>query len=95
MEYVPDHILFKVVNMNNKESVDLKINLNFYRALSLINKGYPAQLIPDEYKFKLFSFMNELASLKDITRSNDFFMRDIINGDSCRVTVKNNKYNFK
>ncbi|WP_066400350.1 hypothetical protein [Neobacillus mesonae] len=93
VEYIPDHFLFRVFGpRGQKESVDLKIDLKFYRMLFLISEGYPPQIVPDNYKFKLYRFMNELASFQSRIRSNEFLIRDMGNNYSYKLSIRDNKY---
>lgn len=96
IEYAPDHFLFRVYGpRGQKESVDLRVDLKFYRMLFLISEGYPPQIVPDNYKFKLYRFMNELASFQSRIRSNEFIIRDMGNSYSYKLSISDNKYQPK
>jgi energy-coupling factor transporter ATP-binding protein EcfA2 len=95
VEFVPDHFLFRVYKPRDNKTVDLKVDLGFYRVLSLISEGYPPQIVPDNYKFKLYRFMNELASFEDRMRSNEFVIRDMSNNYTYKLIIRDNKYQPK
>ncbi|MDU4694232.1 MAG: hypothetical protein E6Y08_00325 [Paenibacillus sp.] len=92
MEYVPDHFLFRVYKSKEKAFVELRIDLNLYRILTLVQIGYPSQLVPEQHQFKLFRFMNELSSLESASRANEFLIRDMDNRSLYRVKVSNAQY---
>lgn len=93
IDFIPDHFLFRVERPREyNRSVDLKVDINFFRALNLISQGYPSQLVSDNYKFKLYRFMNELASLEEKSRSNEFILRDTTNNSSYTINIRENKY---
>lgn len=94
IDYAPNHFLLRVENLRENKKVDLKIDLGFFRILSLVNDGYPSRLVPEHYQFKLYRFMNELGSLRRGS-SNEFFIRDINNINYCKVSIRNNKYMIK
>lgn len=94
--YAADHFVYRVKSLQNLNNfVDLKIDLDLYKALSLINEGFPTLLIPEQHKFKIYRFMNELASLEGKTRSNNFIIKDATSGYSFNVSIRNNKYATK
>lgn len=92
MEYVPDHFLFRVYKSKEKAFVELRIDLNLYRVLTLVQIGYPSQLVPEQHQFKLLRFMNELSSLESTSRANEFLIRDMDNRSLYRVKVNNAQY---
>ncbi|WHY20110.1 hypothetical protein QNH28_03555 [Paenibacillus sp. G2S3] len=93
MEYVPDHFLFCVYQtQNNSNFVKLRVDLNLYRVLMLVQKGYPSQLVPEQHQFKLLRFMNELSSLDSNIRYNDFIIRDMDNRTSYKVKVNDAQF---
>ncbi|MCK1994906.1 hypothetical protein GW626_01480 [Peribacillus muralis] len=87
IEYVPDHFLFRVYKSKDNSYVELRIDLSLYRVLTLVQKGYPSQLVPEQHQFKLFRFMNELTSLDSAIRTNDFIIRDMDNRSSFILKV--------
>lgn len=94
--YVADHFVYRVKSLQNPNNfVDLKIDLDLYKALLLISEGFPPLLIPEQNKFKIYRFMNELASLEGKSRSNNFIIRDVNSGYSFNLSIRNNKYATK
>ncbi|MED1947213.1 MULTISPECIES: ATP-binding protein [Brevibacillus] len=93
MEYVPDHFLLRIFkNKDNSRYVELRIDLSLYRVLTLVQSGYPSQLVPEQHQFKLLRFMKELSSLDANVRSNDFIIRDMDNRSSYKVKVNDAQF---
>lgn len=92
MEYVPDHFLFRVYRLKDSAYSELRIDLNLYRVLMLVQIGYPSQLVPEQHQYKLLRFMNEISSLEATSRTNEFLIRDMDNRSIYRVKVNNAQY---
>ncbi len=93
MEYEPDHFMFRV--SDKKQNIDLKIDFNFFKLLTQIEEGYPPQLIPQKYKFKIFKFINNLKKYSQNGKKNSFTIQDRTNNQKYEIAIMENKYIFK
>lgn len=94
MEYTPDHFIIRT-KAKEGQPVQLKINLDFLRALIAIKNGYPSQLIPREYEYRLIKFMNALkrASSNKVL-SNNYTLLDKRSNEHYDIDVIEEKFEF-
>lgn len=96
LNYIPNHFILRIrPDSRKKEYVDLIINYDLFKMLSLIADGYPSQILPSNHKFTIERFMFNLSAYTKKVQTNEFIIRNIKQNNTHKIIIKDGKYLVK